>query len=62
MITSDHDLLRPSAPKKVRKNSSQPVVIDEVEFEAKRDVAASAGLAGAVEVGTQVELRHQVCR
>lgn len=50
----------PSAYKKPRKFSPQPVVVDEFETEAKREVAASAGLTGAVEVGSRLELRHQV--
>ena len=36
------------------------MTIDEVEIEAKREVAASAGLTGAVEAGSRLELRHQV--
>lgn len=41
-------------------NAPNPVVVDEFETEAKREVAASAGLTGAVEAGTRLELRHQV--
>jgi len=37
-----------------------PVVVDEFETEAKREVAASAGLTGAVEAGSRLELKHQV--
>ena len=47
-------------PKKQRLASPNPVVVDEVEIEAKREVAASAGLTGAVEAGSRLELRHQV--
>ncbi|KAH9975267.1 rRNA-processing arch domain-containing protein [Lactifluus volemus] len=37
------------------------VVVDEFETEAKREVAASAGLTGATEIaGSRLELRHQV--
>jgi len=37
------------------------VVVDEFETEAKREIAASAGLTGATEVsGSRLELRHQV--
>ncbi|PCH38886.1 antiviral helicase [Wolfiporia cocos MD-104 SS10] len=36
------------------------MVVDEVEIEARREVAASAGLTGAVEAGSRLELRHQV--
>lgn len=51
----------PSKPKKERRASpSAPLVVDEVEIEAKREVAASAGLQGAVEAGARLELRHQV--
>ncbi|KIK63891.1 hypothetical protein GYMLUDRAFT_221010 [Collybiopsis luxurians FD-317 M1] len=40
--------------------ASAPVVLDEFETEAKREVAASAGLTGGVEPGSRLELRHQV--
>ena len=50
----------PPSPKKPRLASPNPVVVDEVEIEAKREVAASAGLTGAVEAGSRLELRHQV--
>ncbi len=50
----------PSEPKKPRLASPNPIVVDEVEIEAKREVAASAGLTGAVEAGSRLELRHQV--
>ncbi|PIL27430.1 hypothetical protein GSI_10578 [Ganoderma sinense ZZ0214-1] len=48
------------SPKKPRLASPNPVVVDEVEIEAKREVAASAGLTGTVEAGSRLELRHQV--
>lgn len=51
----------PSDPKKTRLSSPNPVIVDEVEIEAKREVVASAGLTGAIEAGTRLELRHQVC-
>ena len=51
----------PSEPKRPRLGSPKPVVVDEVEIEAKREVAASAGLTGTVEEGSRLELRHQVC-
>ncbi|KLO18246.1 antiviral helicase [Schizopora paradoxa] len=41
-------------------DAPNPVVVDEFETEAKREVAAAAGLTGAVEAGTKLELRHQV--
>lgn len=51
----------PSVQKKPRFASPQPVVVDEFETEAKREVAASAGLTGGVEAGSRLELKHQVC-
>ncbi|GBE84664.1 ATP-dependent RNA helicase mtr4 [Sparassis crispa] len=50
----------PSVPKKQRVALSQPLVVDEVEIEAKREVAASAGLESAVDAGSRLELRHRV--
>ena len=49
-------------PKRPRTSDATPapVVVDEFETEAKREVAASAGLTGAVEAGSRLELRHQV--
>ena len=48
-------------PKKPRMGSPKPVVLDSVEIEAKREVAASAGLTGAAEAaGSRLELKHQV--
>jgi hypothetical protein len=39
----------------------KPIVLDDFETEAKREVAASAGLTGGtVESGSRLELRHQV--
>lgn len=46
--------------KKLRVASPKPMVVDEVEIEAKREVAASAGLTGTAEAGSRLELRHQV--
>ncbi|SRR6266404_2606027 len=41
--------------------SAPAVVVDEFETEAKREVAASAGLTGATDAaGSRLELRHQV--
>ena len=51
------------SPKKPRMSSPKPlvpVVLDSVEIEAKREVAASAGLTGGVEAGSRLELKHQV--
>jgi len=50
----------PSALKKPRMASPKPIVLDDFETEAKREVAASAGLTGGVEAGSRLELRHQV--
>ncbi|PPQ99955.1 hypothetical protein CVT24_009534 [Panaeolus cyanescens] len=47
-------------PKRPRIGSPQPVVLDDFETEAKREVEASAGLTGTVEEGSRLELRHQV--
>jgi ATP-dependent RNA helicase DOB1 len=46
-------------PKRARIMPLTPVVVDEFETEAKREVAASAGLTGGVEPGVKLELRHQ---
>jgi hypothetical protein len=65
LVSSNGDLMDnepgPSAYKKPRMASPKPVVVDEFETEAKREVAASAGLTGGVEAGSRLELRHQVC-
>ncbi|KZP28039.1 antiviral helicase [Athelia psychrophila] len=50
----------PSTQKKPRVASPIPVVIDEFETEASREVEASAGLTGGVEAGSRLELKHQV--
>ena len=50
----------PSTLKKARISSPKPVVLDDFETEAKREVAASAGLTGSVDAGTRLELKHQV--
>lgn len=50
----------PSTLKKPRVSSPKPVVLDDFETEAKREVAASAGLTGSVDAGTRLELKHQV--
>ncbi|KIM76880.1 hypothetical protein PILCRDRAFT_825880 [Piloderma croceum F 1598] len=64
LVSSNGDLMDnepgPSAQKKPRMASPKPVVVDEFETEAKREVAASAGLTGGVEAGLRLELRHQV--
>jgi hypothetical protein len=47
--------------KRPRMDSPNPIVLDDFETEAKREVAASAGLTGAAtEAGSRLELRHQV--
>jgi len=51
-----------NATKRARLRSPGPVVLDDFETEAKREVTASAGLTGTTtEVGSRLELRHQVC-
>ena len=50
----------PATTKKPRMATPEPVVLDSVEIEAKREVAASAGLTGGAEEGSKLELRHQV--
>ncbi|GLB41080.1 putative DSHCT [Lyophyllum shimeji] len=50
----------PGPSKKPRLASPKPTVLDDFETEAKREVAASAGLDGAADPGTRLELRHQV--
>lgn len=52
----------PSSPKRPRVDAQNPVVLDDFETEAKREVAASAGLTGSSVEGTRLELRHQVRR
>lgn len=60
--TQDDNEPGPSSPKRPRVEAPNPVVLDDFETEAKREVAASAGLTGsAIESGTRLELRHQVC-
>jgi ATP-dependent RNA helicase DOB1 len=52
----------PSKQKRLDVSSASvpAVVVDEFETEAKREVAASAGLTGATEIaGSRLELRHQ---
>ena len=51
----------PSEHKKLRTEPLNPVLLDDFETEAKREVAASAGLTGAEEAGSRLELKHQVC-
>ncbi|KAJ2930545.1 hypothetical protein H1R20_g6533, partial [Candolleomyces eurysporus] len=47
--------------KRLKINVPKPIVLDDFETEAKREVAASAGLTGGtVESGSRLELRHQV--
>jgi ATP-dependent RNA helicase DOB1 len=58
--TNGHDPNLKHSTKKARAATPPPVVLDEFETEAKREVAASAGLAGPVEAGSRLELRHQV--
>lgn len=41
--------------------AAAPVVLDDFETEAKREIVASAGFAGGAEPGSRLEIRHQVC-
>ncbi|KIL62788.1 hypothetical protein M378DRAFT_80655 [Amanita muscaria Koide BX008] len=56
----ENDESRPPEFKRPRTEAANPVLLDDFETEAKREVAASAGLTGADEAGTRLELRHQV--
>ncbi|KIJ60732.1 hypothetical protein HYDPIDRAFT_116767 [Hydnomerulius pinastri MD-312] len=56
--TMHEDADRPS--KRPRAASPAPVVVDDFQTEAKREMAASGGLTGPVEEGSRLELRHQV--
>ncbi|TFK65981.1 antiviral helicase [Pluteus cervinus] len=56
---NDEDPGPPSA-KRTKIGSPKAFLLDDFETEAKREVAASAGLTGAVEVNARLELRHQV--
>lgn len=49
--------------KKLRFASPAPIILDEVEVEAKRELKVSAGLMSAEtdETGSRLELRHQAC-
>lgn len=51
----------PSVPKRPRIVPPNPIVLDDFETEAKREVAVSAGLTGSVDPGARLELKHQVC-
>jgi hypothetical protein len=51
---------RPSLPQKPQLASSELVVPDDFETEAKREVAASARLTGIVEARTRLELRPRI--
>jgi ATP-dependent RNA helicase DOB1 len=62
LLGSDEENLQVAAPKKQRLSSPKPVVLDDFETEAKREVATSAGLTDAAEPGSRLELKHQVCR
>ena len=62
LLGPDEENVQVSAPKKQRLSSPKPVVLDDFETEAKREVATSAGLTGAAETGSRLELKHQVCR
>ena len=60
LLGPDDENVQVSAPKKQRISSPKPVVLDDFETEAKREVATSAGLTGFAETGSRLELKHQV--
>jgi ATP-dependent RNA helicase DOB1 len=62
LLGPNEENLQVSISKKQRLSSPKPVVLDDFETEAKREVATSAGLTGAAETGSRLELKHQVCR
>ncbi|KAJ8088841.1 ATP-dependent RNA helicase mtr4 [Marasmius tenuissimus] len=54
---------RPSTSMKQKKKAASPanpVITDDLQIEARREVEANAGLQGGVEAGSRLELRHQV--
>jgi ATP-dependent RNA helicase DOB1 len=59
-VMHDFDEPGPSVHKRPRIASPKPIVLDDFETEAKREVAVSAGLTGSVDLGTRLELKHQV--
>ncbi|KAF5366548.1 hypothetical protein D9758_008994 [Tetrapyrgos nigripes] len=67
-VRNDHDTSKdePTSPRPAKKPRTEeapapnPVVLDDFETEAKREVVASAGLTDGVEAGSRLELRHQV--
>ncbi|PFH51650.1 hypothetical protein AMATHDRAFT_58791 [Amanita thiersii Skay4041] len=56
---NDNQPMSPLA-KRIKLDPQHPLVLDDFETEAKREVAASAGLTGTEESGSRLELRHQV--
>jgi len=62
LVDQDSQLARRGSEpsKKPRLSSPNPIVLDDFETEAKREIEASAGLTGTAEAGTRLELRHQV--
>ncbi|KAJ7594571.1 rRNA-processing arch domain-containing protein [Mycena floridula] len=55
---------REPSPKRARFDAPtaelNPLLLDDFETEAKREISASAGLTGAAETNSKLELRHQV--
>jgi ATP-dependent RNA helicase DOB1 len=60
LTDQDSQLAWRGSSKKPRVSSPNPIVLDDFETEAKREIEASAGLTGTAEAGTRLELRHQV--
>ncbi|CAL1717435.1 unnamed protein product [Somion occarium] len=56
---SPSESLDPISIKRLRVHP-QPIVLDEVRIEAKRQIAGSVGLLGTAEATSHLELRHQV--
>jgi ATP-dependent RNA helicase DOB1 len=62
LLGPDEENFQASTFKKQRLSSPKPVVLDDFETEAKREVTISAGLTDTAETGSRLELKHQVCR
>ncbi|KIM40467.1 hypothetical protein M413DRAFT_412369 [Hebeloma cylindrosporum] len=54
-----HENLSEPAAKK-QQLSHNLVVLDDLEIESKREVAATVGMTGGIETGSSLELRHEV--
>lgn len=61
-VVQDSQLAHQDSSKKARLSSPNPLVLDDFETEARREIEASAGLTGTAEAGAMLELRHQVSK